>query len=203
MRIGILGGTFDPIHYGHLAVADLVCSRLSLSRVLLVPAAQQPLKQRPSLATAAQRLAMVELACQDYPRLQPCRLELDRPPPSYTVDTLSTLARQFPAPAELFLIIGADAANDLARWRAVPRIAELAHLVVVTRPAVAFDPADATRLYPQLRGRLISLPGPDLAISSTALRARLAAGDSLRYLLPESVRRYMVAQHLARPETGE
>jgi nicotinate (nicotinamide) nucleotide adenylyltransferase len=196
MRLGILGGTFDPIHVGHLAVAEQVRAQLALQRVLLVPAARQPLKDRPPLASAAQRLAMVELACRVNPALQACRLELDRPPPSFTVDTLHLLRRDYGSDTELFLIIGADAANDLPRWHDVATIARLATLVVVSRPAVPFDAAALQQQLPVLHGRLLTCPGPDLAVSSTDIRRRMLHGEPLRYLLPDVVLEYLVAQRL-------
>ena len=194
MRLGILGGTFDPSHHGHLAVAELVRRRLQLTRVLLVPAVQQPLKQHRPLASAAQRLMMVELACRDNPALQACRIELDRPPPSFTIDTLTALRAQFGPAVELFLIIGTDDVAGIAR---------LASITVVTRPQVPFDAAALLTRLPELTGRLLSVAGPDLAISSTALRERLRRGDSLRYLVPDVVLHYLSAQRLVRPEATE
>jgi nicotinate (nicotinamide) nucleotide adenylyltransferase len=203
MRIGMLGGTFDPIHIGHLAVAEQVRAAVDLQRVLLVPAVQQPLKDRRPLASAAQRLAMVELACRGNPALQACRLELDRPPPSFTVDTLHRLRRDYGPDAELFLIIGADAANDLPRWRDVAGIARLATIVVVSRPAVPFDAAALLPQLPVPAGRLLTCAGPDLAISSTAVRQRMSRGEPLRYLVPDAVLDYLVAQRLLPASTAE
>jgi nicotinate (nicotinamide) nucleotide adenylyltransferase len=133
-RVGIYGGTFDPIHFGHLAIAEEARWALDLDLVYLVPAAEQPLK-----ATPAQRLTMVQLACAANPRLIPSDIELRRAPPSYTVDTLAAFRDQLGPAAEIFFVLGADAASDLPRWRSAAAILHLAHLIVVGRPGYHFD----------------------------------------------------------------
>lgn len=184
-RIGLLGGSFDPIHYGHLAIAEEARLALQLDRVIFIPAAQQPFKLGQHAAPAAARLAMTQLACADNPAFAVSTIELDRGGPSYMAVTLEQLRRDYAG--ELYLILGADSLGDLPRWHAAPRIVELARLVGVGRPGVGLDLAQIERALPGLRGRLTLLAGPQLMISSTLLRQRAAAGQTLRYLMPDAV----------------
>ncbi|NTU77855.1 MAG: nicotinate (nicotinamide) nucleotide adenylyltransferase [Chloroflexales bacterium] len=193
MRLGIYGGSFDPIHCGHLAIAEEVRSTLGLASVAFVPAAHQPLKGQ-ARCPPDHRLAMVRLACADNPAFIPDDLELRRPPPSYTINTIETFrARHGPA-AELWLIIGADAARDLPRWRRVADILGLARVAIVGRPGHSVDLPALEVALPALEGRCVLIDGPRLDISSTDLRRRLAAGRPVRYQMPDTVRLY-IAEH--------
>ncbi|HZP96674.1 MAG TPA: nicotinate-nucleotide adenylyltransferase [Candidatus Limnocylindria bacterium] len=185
MRIGVFGGTFDPVHVGHLAIALAALESAKLDRVVFVPARRSPLKDHAPYAAAEDRLAMLELATKDEPRFAVCRLELDREGPSYTVDTLEALARD----GELFLILGSDALADLARWRSPERIKALATILVARRPGVPEpDPASGARTF----------DAPCLDISSRELRARASRGLSLRYLVPDDVWRHIERRGLYR-----
>lgn len=197
-RIGVLGGTFDPIHYGHLAIAAEARHVLQLDRVLFVVAAQQPLKARGHIASATQRLAMVELACAGEPAFAPSDVELRRPPPSYTADTLRELRALAPPQAELWFILGADALAELPRWHRAAEIIALARLAVVQRPGSALDLAALDGRLPGLRARTTPIEGPRLDIASRALRERRAAGLPLRYQLPDTVIAYIEEQGLYR-----
>ncbi len=192
-RLGIFGGTFDPIHFGHLAIAEEVRWACQLDQILVVPAAAQPLKPG-HVAPAAHRLAMVRLACADNTALVPSDIELERPPPSYTIDTLRACRDGYGPAVELTLIIGADAAADLPRWQQPDQIARLARLAVVHRPGYSFDLAALLTAVPAFAGRVTVIEGPALAISSTALRRRLATGQPVRYQLPDAVIAY-IKQH--------
>ena len=196
-RVGLLGGSFDPIHYGHLAIAEDVRIALQLERVIFIPAAQQPFKAGRHAADGPTRLAMARLACASNPAFDVSPIELERPGPSYTATTLEALHTSIDA--ELYLILGADTAGELPRWYAAPRVAELARIVVIERPNVAFDYGGLAAALPGLRGRLTALPGPQIAISSTLLRQRAAAGLSLRYLTPDPVADYIVEHRPYRP----
>ncbi|WP_322496930.1 nicotinate-nucleotide adenylyltransferase [Chloroflexus sp.] len=198
-RLGIYGGTFDPIHFGHLAIVEEARWFCRLDQVLIVPAASQPLKEG-HLAAAHHRLEMVRLACAGNDALIPSSLELDRPPPSYTVDTLRVCRERYGSEVELFLIIGADAAADLPRWREPDQITHLARLVVVERPGYPFDQESLVAAVPAVRDRMIVLTGPQLAISSTDLRQRLAAGRPVRYQLPDAVLAYVKHHRLYQVE---
>lgn len=185
MKTGIFGGTFDPVHVGHLAIAQAALDSAKLDRVIFVPARRSPLKDREPTASAADRFAMLEAATKSEPRFAVSRVELDRDGPSYTVDTLEALKGE----GELFLILGSDALADLARWRSPDRIRALASLLVARRPgAPEPDAASGARAF----------DAPCLDISSRELRARASRGLSLRYLVPDDVWRHIERKGLYR-----
>ena len=178
-RIGILGGTFDPPHVGHLMVASDVCGALKLDRLLLVPSASPPHKQGQVRATAEQRLAMVSAAVENDDRFAVDDLELRRPGASYTVDTLRELRARYPR-AELFFVIGADQHRELHSWREPEEVARLARLAVVSREGdqvsregpIPVEPVSVTRID----------------LSATDVRRRIRQGESIRYFVPDAVR---------------
>ena len=185
MRIGVFGGTFDPVHVGHLAIAQAALDTAHLDRVVFVPARRSPLKHREPLASAEDRLLMLEAAAKDEPRFTVSRVELDRAGPSYTVDTLETLRGD----GDLYLILGSDALADLEKWRSPERIRELAKILVARRPgAPEPDAASGARTF----------DAPCLDISSRELRARASRGLSLRYLVPDEVWRHIARRGLYR-----
>jgi nicotinate-nucleotide adenylyltransferase len=194
--IGILGGTFDPIHYGHLAIAEEVRVALRLDRVLIIPAGEQPLKIGKHMAPPEHRLAMARLACADNPFFEVSSIEIDRPGPSYTHVTLQLLHDQ--GLENLYLILGADALADLPRWHETPRILTLARIVVVSRPGASVDLSVLSQIFPALPERLILIEGPRLDISSTDLRQRVAQGRPIRYQTPDAVVAYIEAHGLYR-----
>jgi nicotinate-nucleotide adenylyltransferase len=187
MRVGVFGGTFDPVHVGHLAIAHAALESLPLDRVVFVIARRSPLKERGPVAGEADRLQMLELAVADEPRFAVSRAELDREGPSYTVDTLERLS----GPDDLFLILGSDAIADFPRWKDPERIAKLATLVVAERPGAPERMGDAP---------IVRFDAPRLDISSRELRARAARGLSLRYLVPDPAWRHIEARGLYRAE---
>jgi len=182
-RVGVFGGTFDPPHIGHLAIAHAALEELPLDRLLFVPARRSPLKERAPVASDADRLAMLEAAIGGEPRFGVSRVELERAGPSYTVETLERLRDQ----GTLFLILGGDAFAELARWRRPEQISELATIVVAARPGA-----------PSAGREVRVLDAPLLDISSRELRARAARGRSLRYLVPEAALRYIEERRLYR-----
>lgn len=190
MRVGLFGGSFDPIHYGHLAIAEEARVALHLDQVIFIPAAQQPFKTGQHAADAQMRLAMVQLACASNPAFAVSPIEIERSGPSYTIVTLEVLRPAISG--ELFLIIGADSAADLPRWHDAARLADLARIVLIGRPGVVPDLEALQVALPALSNRLIVLPGPQIALSSTQLRSRAAAGLSLRYLTPDPVVEYLL-----------
>jgi len=193
----VLGGSFNPIHHAHLFTAEVAAAALGLERVLLVPAAQSPLKRR-AVVPNADRLAMTRLAARGNPLLHVSSVDLDRPPPSYTVDTIVLLQKQFPD-AELFLVLGVDALQDLLEWREPERLIDLASLAVVARPGYPLRVPDEVRAKLGRRAaRIRLLPMPQLEISSTDIRRRLARGEPVRYLLPNAVERYIHGRGLYR-----
>ncbi len=190
-RIGILGGTFDPIHYGHLAIAEEVRWCLALTRVSVVPTAYQPLKQGRHAATPSQRWEMVRRACAGNPTLEPWDIEIRRPPPSYTLHTLQAAQEMYDGAAELWFILGADAVLSLPRWYRACEVLTLARLALVARPGVAVDFAALEGEMPGISQRTQVITGPLLDIASSTLRERLAQGQPVRYQLPDAVLDYI------------
>jgi nicotinate-nucleotide adenylyltransferase len=191
IRLGLLGGTFDPPHYGHLIAAQEVAWRLELDRVLFLPARQNPLKRGAPSSSADDRCAMVALAIADNPLLELSRLDVDRPPPSYTVDLLRLLDG---AGTQLFFLVGADILPELPRWRAPDEILRLARLVVVQRPG--FPEPDLAALPEVARARVDVVPIPGVDIASRDLRERVRTGQPIRYLTPPVVERYILEHGL-------
>lgn len=185
-RLGLLGGTFDPPHYGHLVAAQEVAWRLGLDRVLFLPAHQNPLKREASSSSADDRCEMVRLAIADDSTLELSRLDVDRPPPSYTVDLLRLLHTP---DTELFFIGGADLLPELPRWRAPEEILRLARLVVVNRPGA--PELDVAALEPAAQERIDLVRVPGVAIAARELRERVKRGAPIRYLTPPAVERYI------------
>jgi nicotinate-nucleotide adenylyltransferase len=185
MKIGVFGGTFDPVHVGHLAIAQAALEAAHLDRVVFVPARRSPLKDRGPYAGEADRLAMLEAATKDEPCFSVSRVELDREGPSYTVDTLEALRPE----GELYLILGSDALADLPKWRSPERIKELAKILVARRPGAP---------EPDARSGARTFDAPCLDISSRELRARASRGLSLRYLVPDEVWRHIARNGLYR-----
>lgn len=188
---GIFGGTFDPIHVAHLAVAEAARDDLGLASVTFIPAGTPPHKQDRSITPAEDRVAMVELAIADNPAFAVSRIELDRSGPSYTVDTLAALAESGIGP--LALIISMDSFLELPSWRDPDRVLSLATLVVA--PRAGYAPAGPELVVPHVPARstprVVMLDGPHLRLSASELRARAAAGRSLRYLVPDAVWAYI------------
>jgi nicotinate-nucleotide adenylyltransferase len=200
-RVGLLGGTFDPPHYGHLVAAQEVAWRLELDRVLFLPARQNPLKRGEPNSSAEERCEMVRLAIDGNPVFELSRLDLDRPPPSYTADLLRVLESP---ECELFFVVGADLLPELRRWREPAEILRLARLAVVNRPgAPSPDLNRLEELAPGagLRATLVEIPGIDIA--SREIRQRVRSGRPIRYLTPPAVERYIAERGLYRAAADE
>ncbi len=185
MRIGVMGGSFDPPHDGHLALARAAAAQLHLDRVLLVPAAQPPHKPGGSTIPAERRMAMVSAAVHGDAVLEASSVEIDRPGPSYTADTLERLAADGPDD-ELWFILGADQLEGFRDWSRPGRIVELARLAVASRPG-AGDPAMDFLAGAVAAGRVDVIDMPEVPISSTEVRERLARGEDISHLVPAPV----------------
>jgi nicotinate-nucleotide adenylyltransferase len=197
-RLGVMGGTFDPIHVGHLAVAEEAREALRLDRILFVPAGQPPHKVPGSVTLVRHRLAMVEAAIADNPAFELSQIEVERPGPSFTVDTVEGLADRFNG-AALHLILSAETFAELPTWHEPDRLFEAARVAVVPREGYpAPDPAWLAAAFPGRDDRVDYLEGPRLGLSSTAIRGRVAAGRSIRYLVPPVVEAYIAANQLYR-----
>lgn len=185
-RIGVMGGSFDPIHLGHLTAARAAAAQCDLDRVLFVPTGQAWHKDA-IVAPADLRCAMVQAAIADDPAFSLSRVDVDRPGPTYTVDTLADLRAQL-GDAELFVILGADALAGFAGWRDPPGILRQARLLAVTRPG---HPLDDPGLPP---GAVTLVEMPEVPISSREVRARVARGDAITGLVPDAVAR-IISEH--------
>ncbi len=195
MRLGILGGTFDPPHFGHLRVAEAALTQLSLDQVLFAPAGRQPLKQEQRSSAPEHRVCMVELAIADQPRFALSRADLDRAGPHYTVDLLAIIQQQYPD-AALWFIMGEDSLGDLLRWRDPARVIQLARLAVLRRPGYEPDWAALNRALPDLRARLDWIEHAEIAMSASDIRHRAKVGQSIAPFVPAPVIDYLVAHHL-------
>ncbi|MFM1902187.1 MAG: Nicotinate-nucleotide adenylyltransferase [Planctomycetota bacterium] len=205
MRIGIYGGSFDPVHYGHLLAAETAREQARLDRVIFIPAAASPHKPGVVLASAVDRLAMLTLATAGHEAFAVSAVELDRGGPSYTVDTLTSLAAAYPAD-QLVLILGPDALGSFATWREPARIASLAELVPVEREelddvaalAAAGGLADilGAEAAQAIVNRRVRMPA--IGIRATAIREAVAAGRSIRYRTPRAVERLIETRGLYR-----
>lgn len=191
-RIGLFGGTFNPPHVAHLAVAEAAREQVGLDRVLWVPAAVSPFKQGEALPAPEHRLAMVRLATEGHPAFDVWPAEIERGGVSYTVDTVRALAEAHPE-ADLHLIVGGDSLASFPRWRQAQEIARLAVLVAYRRPGDGVEPA---ALPDWLAERVLWVEAPAVELSATELRALLQAGRSARYLVPDAVLAYVAAHRL-------
>ncbi len=199
MRLGILGGTFDPIHFGHLVVAEECRARLDLAAVLFIPAGQPPHKRGRAISPAEHRVEMVRLAIADNPGFRLSRIEVEREGYSYTVDTLARLREEHGRGVELYFIVGMDALAEIMTWHAPARLVSLCRVVAVTRPGFGpFDPASLEPALPGAGERILTLPAPELRISSSELRERVAVGLPIRYQVPSAVEEYIRAHGLYR-----
>lgn len=196
-RIGLFGGTFDPPHLGHLALAEQARDRLRLDEVRFIPAGQPPHKRGARISSAARRVAMARLAVRGNPAFTVSTLETGRGGPSFTIETLRAVAREAPR-ARLFLLMGADSLDDFATWRDPGAILRLATLVVADRPGGAKRRTRRPRVAGMRRARIVHLDNPELAISSSQVRARVRAGRSVRYLVPDAVSAYLARHRLYR-----
>jgi nicotinate-nucleotide adenylyltransferase len=194
-KLGVIGGTFDPPHYGHLVLAENARVQFALDRVLFVPAGQPPHKPERPVTPAHHRVAMVEAAVAGNAAFTVSRVDLDRPGPQYTVDMLRILNRIYPG-AELFFLMGGDSLAEFANWRDPSGIVEQARLAVMERPGWEANLAALAEEIPCIGDRLTLLDAPFLAISGTDLRRRVRAGLPIRYLVPPAVRRYVHEQGL-------
>lgn len=203
MKKGILGGTFDPIHNGHLAVAEEVRSRLSLDEVLFIPTGRPWRKGDTPILSAEHRIEMVRLAIAGKPYYRLSLMEVERVGPSYTLDTLTELSSGLSAEDEIFFIVGWDSLADLPYWKSPEQIIQLCRLVAVPRPG--YPPPDLEALeasVPGLSGRVVLLDRPEVDISASEIRERVACGLPISSLVPEAVERYIREQGFYKTEKG-
>ncbi|HEY4711953.1 MAG TPA: nicotinate-nucleotide adenylyltransferase [Dehalococcoidia bacterium] len=200
MNIGILGGTFDPIHIGHLIIAEEARIKLGLKEVLFVPAGQPWLKRDHNITEAVHRVEMVRRAIADNSHFKLCTLEVECPGPSYTVDTLAMLQKQLGSEASLFFILGRDTLDELPLWKEPQKLVQLCRLVVPPRLG-AKDLKHLEKAIPGLLDKVIQLDMPVIGISSSEIRQRIAQGLTIRYLVPPEVEKY-ITEHKIYPTSA-
>lgn len=199
MDVGILGGTFDPIHLGHLKIADEARLRLGLDQVIFVPAGQPWLKVDRAITLPAHRTEMVRRAIVVYPYFEISTIEVDRPGPSYAVDTLAILQKQLGIEAKLFFLLGWDSLSEIPRWREPSKLIQMCQLVVVPRPGFEQTLLDTLELsISGIAKNVILLDMPYIDISSTDIRGRVAQGLSIKHLVSEAVESYIEEYKLYR-----
>ncbi len=195
MKVGILGGTFDPIHLGHLLMAEIAREVLGLQRVLFVPAGDPPHKRGRQKTLAHHRCAMVKLAIAGNPNFELCPVDLERPGPHYSIDTIRLIQARFNLSAEqCFFIIGSDSVMELSAWHNAEELTSLCRLAVVHRPGYQPDVAALERAIPEINSRLNWVEIPAMGLAASEIRARVRAGQSIRYQVVDRVRGY-IRQH--------
>jgi len=201
VNIGVLGGTFDPIHIGHLVVAEEARIKLGFSEVLFVPAGQPWLKLDRNITVAVHRVEMVRRAIADNPHFKLCTLEVEHPGPSYTVDTLTMLQKQLGSEASFFFILGRDTLAELPLWKEPKKVVQLCRLVVAPRLG-SKDLKHLETEIPGLLDKVIQLDMPVIGISSSGIRQRIAQGLPIRYLVPAEVGKYITEHKMYPTSTG-
>lgn len=196
LRLGIMGGTFDPVHYGHLVAAEEALVQFNLDRVVFMPTGRPVRKTHRSVSSAEDRYLMTVIATASNPDFEVSRLEIDRPGDTYTVDTLRLLRDSYGPSAELFFITGADAVREILTWRGAEELAGLTTFIAATRPGYVADSLAEAMPAGVPAPRVEPMAVPALAISSSDIRARVAERRPVRYLLPEAVAAYIVKNGL-------
>lgn len=196
-RIGIMGGTFDPIHTGHLATAEAVRVEYELERVLFIPAANPPHKQHSQVETSLHRYIMTVMATYSNPHFYVSSIEIERPGLSYAIDTVLELINQYGVNTEFYFIVGSDTVPELPSWKDIDRLLEVCHFIAANRPGSVYTLDDIIKSFgEQGYNRIHSLPTPELEISSTDIRKKVRQGRSIKYIVPESVENYICKENL-------
>lgn len=195
-RLGVLGGSFDPVHIGHLIIGEILRHELRLDRVLLLPAGRPPHKPEQELAADHHRVEMLQLAVCGAPGFEISMLDLDRPGSSYTATTLEMLRAELSPETELFFLMGQDSLRDFPKWRAPDRIAQLATLGVALRPDVDVNINDIVQAVPETAGRIHLVSVPLIGVSSRDVRTRIRLGKPFRFQVPNNVANYIVSHGL-------
>lgn len=198
-RIGLLGGTFDPVHFGHLILAETARDTLRLDKVYFIPAADPPHKMGNVIAQADDRLAMLRMAISDNEAFAISLIDVERQGPDYTADMLEIARKQLLQPGDdLWFLMGLDSVIDFPNWREPERIRQLARLAAATRPGYDIDWAPLEKALPGISHEVTLLPMPGVDIASNNIRRRILHGSSIRYLVPECVRQYIDERGLYR-----
>ena len=202
LRIGVLGGTFDPIHYGHLAAAEEARVKLNLGKVLFAVAGLPPHKLDEEVTPVEYRVAMVRLGIASNPHFEISLVDVDRPGPSYTVDTISILREQWGQDAEFFFVMGLDSLVEVPTWHQPQRLIQLCHLVAVARPGFEANMSQLEESVPGISSRMKIISMPEVDISSSDLQLRVREGLPIKYQVPEEVERYIREHKLYQQPSG-
>lgn len=189
LKLAIMGGTFDPVHYGHLVTAEAARCGFNLDQVVFVPSGRPPHKKGQSITSSEHRYAMTRLAVATNPFFQLSRVEMDRPGFSYAIDTVNDFLDFYGQDTELYFITGADAILEIITWKHVDRLMKRCHFIAATRPGFHLD--DIGNLPGEFIKKIVFMEVPALAISSTDIRRRVQEGRPIKYLLPEPVEEYI------------
>ena len=195
-RIGIFGGTYDPIHLGHLIVAETIMDEFSLDRVVFIPAAVPPHKLGKEISASHHRYMMTMLAICSNPRFEVSDMEMRRSGPSYSRDTLAELIREHGEDTDFYFIVGADSVASLHTWNRVEELLSMCHFVGASRPGCLPDMAVIRQRFGSLASKIHCLETPELEISSTDIRERVRQGKTVRYIVPEAVEQYIYKERL-------
>jgi len=199
--IGVLGGTFDPPHNGHLGIAQEALTHLGLAQVVFAPTRRQPLKLGNAITPIEHRLAMVRLAIAGNPRFTLSRVDVDRESPTYTVDTIRLLRKEWGEETNLYFIMGLDSLANILAWRTPDKLIQLCCLAVFNRPGFTADLGALEEKLPGLSERVIMIPSPALNIAASDLQNRVRAGQSIKHLVPDAVAAYIAEHGLYRDAT--
>ncbi len=203
VRVGIIGGTFDPIHYGHLIIAEEARVKVGLARVIFIPAGNPPHKLRRPYSPAHHRYRMVELAIASNPYFEVSPIEVNRPGPSYSVDTVRMLREEMGPGVELYFIMGVDSLAGILTWHRPEELIKLCRIIAVNRPGYGVDIDALDQVLPGIKKQVIFIKAPEIGISSTEIQERVRAGLPIRYLVPPEVERYIYEHNLYRDYRDE
>jgi nicotinate-nucleotide adenylyltransferase len=197
MKVGIMGGTFDPPHIAHLIIAELARVRLELDKIVFIPAGDPWMKSAHIITSTEKRVEMVSLAIASNPAFSLSHIEVNRPGPTYTVDTIEQLSEEVGHDAGLFLLLGWDSVAELPSWKAPYRISKMARIVAFPRPGfVKPNTAELEKTMPGIAERIVYIDEPYLSISSTCIRQRVREGKSIRYMVPDTIGQYITENNL-------
>jgi nicotinate-nucleotide adenylyltransferase len=203
MKMGVLGGTFDPVHLGHIRMAEEARDALGLEQVILVPAGQPMSKPNRPITPAEHRIEMLRLAIKDKPRLNISTIETDRPGPSFTVDTVSEIQKKYGAGAVICFILGWDSLEQVPQWHEPARLVKMCYLVAIPRPGCKPPDLDALeKKIPGISQKVICLKQPCIDVSATAIREKIVRGESIDKLVPKAVAAYIKKNNLYRAAGG-
>lgn len=199
-KIGIMGGTFDPIHFGHLVISEVSRFEFDLEKIIFIPTGVPPHKATYMVTNPEHRYNMVQLAIEDNPNFEISPIEIERPGPSYTVDTLRQLVNNYPD-TEFYLITGADAILEITTWKSFEQLAELCYFIAATRPGYQNENfLKQIKILPgKLPEKIFPIEVPGVAVSSTEIRKRIAQGKPIKYLLPQKIENYIFQNRLYHP----